>query len=219
MLACARIGAPHTVVFGGFSAEALAGRIEDAQAKLLITADGGWRRGKAANLKAAADEAVGRRPTIEHVLVVAAPRRRGDGRSTMKDGRDVWWHDIVDRQAARLPAGRRSTRSTCSTCSTRRAPRPSPRASCTRPPATCWARRSPTRWSSTSSPTTSTGAPRTSAGSPATRTSSTGRWPTPPRASCTRARPTRRRGIAGGRSSRTTRSRSCTARRPRSAPS
>src|SRR6478672_9247062 len=79
MLACARIGAPHTVVFGGFSAEALAGRIADAQAKLLITADGGWRRGKPADLKAAADEAAAQSPTIEKVLVA---RRLGDAQQT-----------------------------------------------------------------------------------------------------------------------------------------
>ncbi|MDQ3937508.1 MAG: acetate--CoA ligase [Chloroflexota bacterium] len=102
MLACARIGAPHTVVFGGFSAEALAGRIDDAQAKLLITADGGWRRGKAVNLKAAADEAMGMTSTIEHALVV---RRVGDEGepTTMADGRDVWWHDIVERQSDDCP--------------------------------------------------------------------------------------------------------------------
>src|SRR4029077_10424048 len=75
MLACARLGAPHTVVFGGFSAEALAGRINDSQAKVLITADGGWRRGKAVGLKLAADEALQTTPTIEHVLVV---RRLGE---------------------------------------------------------------------------------------------------------------------------------------------
>ncbi|MFN8519839.1 MAG: acetate--CoA ligase [Chloroflexota bacterium] len=103
MLACARIGAPHTVVFGGFSAEALAGRIEDSQAKLIITADGGWRRGRPVDLKAAADEAAAASPTIEHVLVV---RRLGDAlpTTTMTPGRDVWWHDIVDRQAADCPA-------------------------------------------------------------------------------------------------------------------
>jgi acetyl-CoA synthetase len=102
MLACARIGAPHTVVFGGFSAEALAGRIEDAQAKLVITADGGWRRGKAVNLKQAADDAMAVSPTIEHSLVV---RRVGDQGEpvTMQDGRDVWWHDIVDRQSDDCP--------------------------------------------------------------------------------------------------------------------
>jgi acetyl-CoA synthetase len=103
MLACARIGAPHTVVFGGFSAEALAGRIADAEAKLVITADGGWRRGKAVNLKNAADEAMAESPTIEHALVV---RRVGDAAETpvtMQDGRDVWWHDIVDRQSDDCP--------------------------------------------------------------------------------------------------------------------
>ena len=96
MLACARIGAPHTVVFGGFSAEALSGRIADCGAKLLITADGGWRRGKPVPLKPQADDAVAGSPTIEHVLVV---RRLDDGAS-MTEGRDVWWHDIVERQSA-----------------------------------------------------------------------------------------------------------------------
>ena len=95
MLACARIGAPHTVVFGGFSAEALSGRINDSGAKLLITADGGWRRGKPVPLKQNADDAVADAPTIEHVLVV---RRLDDG-AAMTDGRDVWWHDVVDRQS------------------------------------------------------------------------------------------------------------------------
>jgi acetyl-CoA synthetase len=101
MLACARIGAPHTVVFGGFSADALASRIDDAQAKLLITADGGWRRGKAVDLKTAGDAAVERTDTIEHVLVV---RRVGEAApATMVEGRDVWWHDLVERQAADCP--------------------------------------------------------------------------------------------------------------------
>ena len=70
MLACARIGAPHTVVFGGFSAEALAGRINDAEAKLVITADGGWRRGKPSMLKPAVDEALLSTPSVHSVLVV-----------------------------------------------------------------------------------------------------------------------------------------------------
>ncbi len=102
MLACARIGAPHTVVFGGFSAEALAGRIEDAQAKLVITADGGWRRGKAVNLKQAADDAMAVSPTIEHSLVVRRVGEQGEP-VTMQEGRDVWWHDIVDRQSDDCP--------------------------------------------------------------------------------------------------------------------
>ena len=103
MLACARIGAPHTVIFGGFSAEALAGRIDDAKAKLLITADGGWRRGKAVNLKSAADEAAAASPTIEHVLVVKRIADAGDVPVTVTEGRDVWWHEIVERQSADCP--------------------------------------------------------------------------------------------------------------------
>jgi len=98
MLACARIGAPHTVVFGGFSAEALSGRINDAEAKLVITADGGWRRGKPAALKPAVDEALQSTPTVQAVLVV---RRLGDEVETaMVEDRDHWWHDIVDTQLA-----------------------------------------------------------------------------------------------------------------------
>jgi acetyl-CoA synthetase len=98
MLACARIGAPHTVVFGGFSAEALAGRINDAEAKLVITADGGWRRGKPAALKPAVDEALESTPSVQAVLVV---RRLGDQApdTTMVEDRDHWWHDIVERQS------------------------------------------------------------------------------------------------------------------------
>jgi acetyl-CoA synthetase len=99
MLACARLGAPHTVVFGGFSAEALSGRINDAEAKVLITADGGWRRGKAVGLKQSADEALRSTPSIEHVLVV---RRLGEP-VEMQAGRDHWWHDFVERQSDDCP--------------------------------------------------------------------------------------------------------------------
>jgi acetyl-CoA synthetase len=99
MLACARIGAPHTVVFGGFSAEALSGRINDCGAKVLITADGGWRRGNKVNLKHHADEAVTDSPTIEAVLVVD---RFGEG-VHMVPRRDHWWHDLVDRQSEDCP--------------------------------------------------------------------------------------------------------------------
>ncbi|HSL34722.1 MAG TPA: acetate--CoA ligase [Candidatus Limnocylindrales bacterium] len=101
MLACARLGAPHTVVFAGFSAEALSGRINDAEAKLIITADGSYRRGKAMALKAAVDEAVDQTTTVEHVLMV---RRLGDAVETsVTEGRDVWWHEIVERQPAHCP--------------------------------------------------------------------------------------------------------------------
>jgi acetyl-CoA synthetase len=99
MLACARIGAPHTVVFGGFSATALSDRIIDAEAKLVITADGGFRRGSAAGLKGQVDEALRSTPTIEHALVV---KRTGQD-IDMTDGRDIWWHDIVSRQDTACP--------------------------------------------------------------------------------------------------------------------
>lgn len=94
MLACARIGATHSVVFGGFSSEALRTRIDDAQAKLVITADGGYRRGKPSALKPTVDEAVAQTPTIEHVLVV-----RRTGEEVAENERDVWWQDLVERQS------------------------------------------------------------------------------------------------------------------------
>lgn len=95
MLACARVGAAHSVVFGGFSADAVASRIQDADAKLVITADGGYRRGKPSALKPAIDEAVAKCPQVEHVLVV---RRTGQD-TAVTEGRDVWWHDVVGRQS------------------------------------------------------------------------------------------------------------------------
>jgi acetyl-CoA synthetase len=91
MLACARIGAAHSVVFGGFSSQALADRINDAEAKVLITADGGWRRGEVFPLKPQADEAVKMAPSIEHVVVV----KRGNNEVSMINGRDHWYHDLV----------------------------------------------------------------------------------------------------------------------------
>ncbi len=94
LLACARIGAPHSVVFGGFSHDSLRDRIQDAGAKVLITGDGAWRRGNVVPLKATADAATDECPTIEKVLVL---RRTGDD-VPMTDGRDLWWHDVVARQ-------------------------------------------------------------------------------------------------------------------------
>ena len=91
MLACARIGAAHSVVFGGFSAQSLTDRINDAEAKVLITADGGYRRGEVFPLKDAADEAIASCPTIESVVVV----RRGGNDVEMVEGRDHWHHDLL----------------------------------------------------------------------------------------------------------------------------
>ncbi|MFM7338358.1 MAG: acetate--CoA ligase, partial [Actinomycetota bacterium] len=91
MLACARIGAAHSVVFGGFSSQSLSDRINDAGAKLLITADGGWRRGEVFALKSQADEALKSTTTIEHVVVV----KRGNNPVPMTPGRDVWYHEAM----------------------------------------------------------------------------------------------------------------------------
>src|SRR5438105_3868936 len=91
MLACARLGAAHSVVFGGFSADALRGRINDAEAKVLVTADGGWRRGAAVPLKANADDALEDTPSIEHVVVV----RRTETDVAIVAGRDHWYHDLM----------------------------------------------------------------------------------------------------------------------------
>jgi acetyl-CoA synthetase len=95
LLACARIGAPHTVVFAGFSAEALASRILDVGARVVVTADGQFRRGEPAALKPNVDDAVAKCPDVRSVLVV----RRTGGEVAWNDAKDVWWHDVVDRQS------------------------------------------------------------------------------------------------------------------------
>jgi acetyl-CoA synthetase len=92
MLACARIGAVHSVIFAGFSAESIADRNNDAQAKIQLTSDGAWRRGKVLPLKATVDEALDKSPTVEHCIVL----RRVGNDPAMKEGRDHWWHDLVD---------------------------------------------------------------------------------------------------------------------------
>ena len=96
MLACARIGAAHSVVFGGFSADALLSRIQDADAKLVITADGGFRKGAAFALKPAVDEALKGKTNVEKVLVV----KRTGQETAWNNATDMWWHEIVDRQSA-----------------------------------------------------------------------------------------------------------------------
>ena len=92
MLACARVGAIHTVIFGGFSAESIKDRINDCKAKLVITADGGFRRGKVIELKASVDKALDNTPTVQSVIVV----KRCGNPVTMKEGRDVWWSEAWD---------------------------------------------------------------------------------------------------------------------------
>ena len=95
MLACARIGAPHSVVFGGFSAEALRDRINDSEAKVLITSDGGYRRGAVVPLKRTADESLREAPSVESVVVV---RRTGTADELMRSERDIWWHELIEGQ-------------------------------------------------------------------------------------------------------------------------
>src|SRR5438105_15472789 len=99
MLACARLGAAHSVVFGGFSADALRGRINDAEAKVLVTADGGWRRGAVVPLKVNADESLEGTSTIEHVVVV----RRTEEDVPFTEGRDRWYHELMQEADADCP--------------------------------------------------------------------------------------------------------------------
>jgi acetyl-CoA synthetase len=95
MLALARIGAPFTVVFGGFSPDSLSGRLNDMECEFLITQDGGWRRGKVVPLKENADQAMTEAPSVRTCLVI----RRTENDVDMKDGRDLWWHDVIDGQS------------------------------------------------------------------------------------------------------------------------
>ena len=100
MLACARIGATHSVVFGGFSSAALVDRINDASCKLVVTADGGWRRGNEIKLKPAVDEALKETPSVTACIVV----RRTGTRQEMQEGRDFWWHDLMETVETECPA-------------------------------------------------------------------------------------------------------------------
>ena len=151
---------PHTVVFGGFSAEALGGRINDCGGQ------GAHHRGRRLAPRQGGRPQAGRRGARADAPRSRRPSSSGGSAATARHGRRVATSGGTTSSTASPRTARRSrsTRSTCSTCSTRRARPPSPRASCTRPPATCSGRRSPTRSCSTSSPTTSTGARPTSAG-------------------------------------------------------
>src|SRR5690625_2795133 len=179
MLACARIGAPHSVVFGGFSADALRSRIEDAEARVVITADGQNRRGKQLPLKNAVDEALASgAESAEKVLVV----RRTGTEVDWTEGRDVWWHEVRETASTEHEPVWVEAEHPLFILYTS-APPGSPRASSTPPAATSPSPPTPTAMCSTSSRRpTCTGAPLTSAGSPATPTWCTGPWPTvPPR--------------------------------------
>lgn len=100
MLACARIGAVHSVIFAGFSAESIADRNNDASAKIQLTADGGYRRGKVLALKSIVDEALEKSPTVETCIVL----NRTDSQVSMKEGRDIWWHELLETVDDNCPA-------------------------------------------------------------------------------------------------------------------
>ena len=175
MLACARIGAVHSVVFAGFSPDALANRINDCDARVLITADFAPRGGKTTALKANADAALLHVPGDVKCLVV----KRTGGQTSWAEGRDV---DLTEAmRAARPYCPPRWAPRTRSSSSTRRGAPASPRGRCTPRGATSSTPRSPTRCASTTGPATCGGARPTWAGSRATATSSTGRSPTAPR--------------------------------------
>jgi acetyl-CoA synthetase len=99
MLACARIGAPHSIIFGGFSASAICDRVEDADSKLIVTADGGWRRGKPLGLKGTVDEACTLTDKLQTVITV----QRCDNEVTMQQGRDYWWHELMEKASPDCP--------------------------------------------------------------------------------------------------------------------
>ena len=160
MLACARIGAPHSVVFGGFSAESLRDRINDSESKLLITADGGWRRGGVIPLKKNADDSLDGAPSVEKVVVL---RRTGTADDQMVDGRDIWWHDLMEGQPMTCepePMDSEDMLFLLYTSGTTGKPKGIVHSSAD----TCWACRRRPSGSSTSRRTTSTGVPPTSGG-------------------------------------------------------
>jgi acetyl-CoA synthetase len=105
MLACAKIGAAHSVIFGGFSAEALRERINDATCKVLVTADGAWRRGTVVTLKGRADEALAQTPSITNVVVVERVAKIDpSAKAPMKEGRDIWWHEAMESASGECAA-------------------------------------------------------------------------------------------------------------------
>ena len=147
MLACTRLGAPHTVVFGGFSSDSLAGRLQDMECEVLITQDEGWRKGSKVPLKRNADDALANSPGVRRAVVLR--RTRGD--VAMEGDRDVWWDELVAGESDDAATGPGEPRDpeTCSTSCTRAGRPRSRRASRTRPRATSSASRRRTTTSST----------------------------------------------------------------------
>ena len=200
MLACARIGAPHSVVFGGFSADALSGRILDLGAQVVITADGGYRRGAVAELKPNVDEALA-------AVSGRAARCWSSGapaiRSTGTEGRDHWWHELVDRQPDTHEAESFDSEHPLVHHVHERYDGPAEgHPSHDRRLPASHVDDAPVGVRPEAATPTSFGPRPTSDGSPVTATSSTGRFATAPPRSCTRGRPTRAGATGGGGSSR-----------------
>ena len=174
MLACARIGAPHNVVFGGFSPESVKERMEFSEAKALITVDGARRKGKTAPIKQQVDEVMGGLDHLETIIVV----KHTDAECSMQEGRDFWWHTVVeaaDEECPAEPLDAEHPLYILYTSGSTAKPKGILHTTGGYLTQVAWTHRT----SSTSSRTrTSTGARPTSAGSPGTPTSSTGRWPT-----------------------------------------
>src|SRR5665811_891135 len=175
MLACARIGAIHSVVFGGFSPDSLAGRVDDCKSDVVITADEGIRGGRKIPLKANTDAACDKVGHVKSVIVV----RHTGAKVNMKAGRDVYYDEIANTVAADCPCEEMNAEDPLFILYT--SGRPASRRACCTPPAAIWSTpRSRTNTCSTITTATSTGAPPTSAGSPATAISCTARWRTAP---------------------------------------
>ena len=174
MLACARIGAPHNVVFGGFSPESVKERMEFSEAKALITVDGARRKGKTAPIKQQVDEVMGGLEHLETIIVV----QHTDAECSMQEGRDFWWHAVMEAADDECPAEPLDAEHPLYilyTSGSTAKPKGILHTTGGYLTQVAWTHRT----SSTSSPTrTSTGARPTSAGSPGTPTSSTGRSPT-----------------------------------------
>ena len=172
MLACVRIGAVHSVIFAGFSAEAIADRNNDASAKVQLTSDGLYRRGKVLPLKETVDKALEKSPTVEHCIVL----KRCENEIQMAEGRDHWWHELTTAASDDCPATPLDSEATSFILYTAVQPE-NQKAFDTPPPATTFGPRKPSNGCSITVKTMSTGVLPTAVGSPVTVTSSTAQWP------------------------------------------